>query len=165
MPQPRTYTQLQPEDRVSLVRLKQQNYSIRAMAKLLDRPTSTISRELQRNSTAGQYASTPAQQACKHRRLQARPLNKLHPEGVQFGAVEHTCAWRWSPEQIALTSQRLYPKGHPHRMSHETIYNCIYAQPVGALRRDLIACLRHAHNKRVSRSKGADRRWQIPNTC
>ena len=47
-------------------------------------------------------------------------------------------------------------------MSHETIYNCIYAQPVGELRRDLIACLRQAHNKRVPRSKGVDRRWQIP---
>ena len=134
LPQSRTYTQLQPEDRVSLASLEQQSFSIRAIAKLLDRPTSTISRELQRNSTAGQYASAPAQQACKHRRRQARPLNKLHPQGVLFGVVEHYLHLRWSPEQIALTSQRLCPKGYLHRMSHETIYNCIYAQPVGALR-------------------------------
>jgi transposase, IS30 family len=54
---------------------------------------------------------------------------------------------------------KIYPKGHPHRVSHETIYNCIYAQPVGELRRELIACLRHApaRNKRVPRSKGAER--------
>ena len=47
-------------------------------------------------------------------------------------------------------------------MSTETIYNCIYATRVGELRYELIACLRHAHNKRVPRSKGQDRRGQIP---
>lgn len=46
-------------------------------------------------------------------------------------------------------------------MSHETIYHCIYAQPVGELRRELIANLRQARNKRVPRSKGQDRRGQI----
>ena len=40
--------------------------------------------------------------------------------------------------------------------------NCIYAQPVGELRKELIACMRQAHNKRVPRSKGQDRRGQIP---
>lgn len=48
----------------------------------------------------------------------------------------------WSPEQIALALARLYPQGHDYRVSHETIYNCIYAQLVGELRRGLIACLR-----------------------
>ena len=48
-------------------------------------------------------------------------------------------------------------------MSHETIYNCTYAMPVGELRKELIASLRHAHNKRLPRSKGKDRRGQIPN--
>ena len=119
---------------------------------------------MQRNSTAGQYASAAAQHACRYRRLQARPLDKLHPESVLFGAVEHYLRLRWSPEQIALASQRLYPKGHPYCMSHETIYNCIYAQPVGELRRDLIACLRQAHNKRVPRSKGASGVGRSP-TC
>jgi IS30 family transposase len=38
----------------------------------------------------------------------------------------------------------IFPKGHEHRVSHETIYNCIYAQPVGELKRELIATLRHA---------------------
>jgi IS30 family transposase len=56
----------------------------------------------------------------------------------------------------------LYPKGHELHVSHETIYNCIYALPVGELRKELIATLRHAHNKRVPRSKGQDRRGQIP---
>ena len=69
---------------------------------------------------------------------------------------------RWSPEQIALTLARLHPLGHECRVSHETIYHCTYAMPVGELRKELIASLRHAHNKRLPRSKGKDRRGQIP---
>jgi IS30 family transposase len=79
-----------------------------------------------------------------------------------FGVVHHFLVVHWSPEQIALTLVRIYPKGHKSRVSHETIYNCIYAQPVGELRRELVACLRQAHNKRTPRSKGQDRRGQIP---
>jgi IS30 family transposase len=78
-----------------------------------------------------------------------------------FGLVQHFLLVRWSPEQIALTLARIYPKGHKSRVSHETIYNCIYAQPVGELRQELVACLHRAHNKRTPRSKGQDRRGQI----
>ena len=63
----------------------------------------------------------------------------------------HLLRLRWSPEQIALTLARLYPPGHEYRVSHEAICNCIYAMPVGELRKELIATLRHAHNKRLPR--------------
>lgn len=161
-PQPRTYRQLQPEDRVTLASLKQQHYSVRKIASVLGRSASTVSRELRRNASAGHYGSATAQHSCQHRREQSRPLRKLHSDALLFGLVQHLLGQRWSPEQIALTLARIYPKGHEHRVSHETIYNCIYAQPVGELRKELIACLRHAHNKRVPRSKGKDRRGQIP---
>ena len=46
-------------------------------------------------------------------------------------------------------------------MSHETIYNVIYAQPRGELKRELIACLRMSRATRWPRSKGQDRRGQI----
>jgi hypothetical protein len=49
---------------------------------------------------------------------------------------------RWSPEQIALTLAAPYPKGQGYRVSTETIHNCIYDQPVGVLKRELVACLR-----------------------
>ncbi|MEI8292200.1 MAG: IS30 family transposase [Verrucomicrobiota bacterium] len=142
--------------------LKQQNYGIRAMARVLQRSPGTISRELRRNGEADGYTGVRAQQSCRHRRRQSRPLPKLHAGGLMLGVVQHFLHLRWSPEQIALVLSNLYPKGHEHRVSHETIYNCIYAQPVGELRRDLIACLRHAKNKRVPRSKGQDRRSHIP---
>lgn len=89
-------------------------------------------------------------------------MRQLHPNAILFDVVQHLLRQRWSPEQIALTLARISPKGHALGVSHETIYNCIYAQLVGELRKDLIACLRHAHNKRVPHSKGQDRRDQIP---
>ena len=158
----RRYQQLQPEDRVTLASLVQQKFSVRAMAQVLGRSPSTISRELRRNAQPAGYASALARTCAQRRRLQGRPPSKLHSDGILFGLMRHFLCERWSPEQIALTLARIFPKGHEHRVSHETIYNCIYAQPVGELKRELIATLRHAHNKRVPRSKGQDRRGQIP---
>ena len=156
------YQQLQPEDRVTLASLVQQNVGIRAIAQVLGRSPSTISRELKRNAQPAGYASTYARTCAQQRRVRARPPGKLHRDGILFDLMRHFLAQRWSPEQIALTLAAIYPNGHEYRVSHETIYNCIYAQPVGELKRELIATLRHAHNKRVPRSKGQDRRGQIP---
>ena len=158
----RRYQQLQPEDRVTLASLIQQKYTVREIALVLGRSPSTISRELLRNAQPAGYASTPARACALQRRRQGRAPNKLHRDGILFDVMRHFLSLRWSPEQIALTLARIFPKGHEHRVSHETIYNCIYAQPVGELKRELIATLRHAHNKRVPRSKGEDRRGQIP---
>ena len=108
LPRTRNHTQLQPEDRVTLASLQQQSYSIRAMARLLNRPASTISRELRRNSIEDRYASGPAQQACGHWRRQGPPLRRLHVDSILFGAVEHFLRLHWSPEQIALALARLY---------------------------------------------------------
>ncbi|EED65077.1 IS30 family transposase [Comamonas testosteroni] len=159
---PRRYQQLQTEDRVTLASLVQRKFGVREMALVMGRSPSTISRELRRNAQPAGYASAAACACAQQRRSQGRPPNKLHRDGRLFGAVRHFMSERWSPQQIALTLAALYPKGHGYRVSHETIYNCIYAQPVGELKRELIAALRHAHNKRVPRSKGQDRRGQIP---
>ena len=158
----RRYQQLQPEDRVTLASLIQQKFTVRDIALVLGRSPSTISRELLRNAQPAGYASTAAHACALQRRRQGRAPNKLHRDGVLFDVMRHFLGLRWSPEQLALTLACIFPKGHEHRVSHETIYNCIYAQPVGELKRELNATLRHAHNKRVPRSKGQDRRGQIP---
>ena len=156
------YHQLKPEDRVTIASLRQQNHSVRAISRQLHRSPATISRELQRNASSSGYGSAHAQCQSLQRRRCGRPAIKLHPESILASLVIHLLRLRWSPEQIALTLARLYPPGHEHRVSHETIYNCIYAMPMGELRKELIATLRHAHNKRLPRSKGKDRRGQIP---
>jgi transposase, IS30 family len=56
----------------------------------------------------------------------------------------------------------VFPNEPERHVSHETIYTAIYAQPRGELRRQLIACLRHGRATRLPRSRGTDRRGQIP---
>ena len=159
---PKRYCQLQPEERMTLASMVHQKYSAGEIAKRLKRSTSTITRELKRNAQGSGYCSQAAIRCTQQRRIAARAPKKLHEDGVLFGVVHHFLSIRWSPEQIALTLAHTYPKGHELRVSHETIYNCIYAQPVGELKKDLIGALRHARNKRVPRSKGQDRRGHIP---
>ncbi len=48
----------------------------------------------------------------------------------------------WSPEQIAHRLRIDYPEDPAMRISHETIYQSLYIQGLGALRRELTACLR-----------------------
>ena len=74
---PKRYQQLQPEDRVTLASLTQQKYSVRAMAQVLGRLPSTISRDLRRNVPPTGYARTTARACAQRRRQQGRPLGKL----------------------------------------------------------------------------------------
>ena len=60
--QPRIYRQLQPEDRVTLASLKQQNYSVREIASVLSRSASTIAVNC---AATPQLASTAAMRASK----------------------------------------------------------------------------------------------------
>lgn len=49
------------------------------------------------------------------------------------------------------------------QLSSETIYVGLYVLPRGTLRSDLLAALRQARKARRPRSRGTDRRGQIPN--
>jgi len=157
------YQQLQPEDRMTMASLMQQGSTMRAMARMLDRSVSTISRELARNTLAGlPYASHTAQVVSQARRRGTRPTPKLHMQGVGWGVVRTLLDWKWSPQQIASSLKLVFPDEPERHVSHETIYTAIYAQPRGELRRQLIACLRQGRGTRMPRTRGEDRRGQIP---
>jgi len=59
----------------------------------------------------------------------------------------------WSPEQIANRLRVDYPYDESMRVSHEAIYQALYVQSRGALRRDLSACLRTGRALRVPRAR------------
>jgi IS30 family transposase len=59
----------------------------------------------------------------------------------------------WSPEQIARRLPRDYPDDATMRISHEAIYQSLYVQGRGALRRELTACLRTGRALRVPRAR------------
>lgn len=158
-----TYRQLRPEERLAIAGLKLQGMSVRAIAHGLGRPPSTISRELRRNATvSGGYEAQQAQACHSQRRRAARASAKLDGRGVLWTVVVTMLSWKWSPQQIAATLRRVYPDDPTRQVSHETIYTAIYAHAKGELRRELIACLRQGKATRMPRSRGTDRRGQIP---
>jgi IS30 family transposase len=133
------------------------------MARVLGRSTSTISREFGRNTLPRLgYASHTAQLSCQGRRVAARPARKLDMQGVAWSVVVTLLDWKWSPQEIAGTLKRVFPNEPERHVSHETIYTAIHAQPRGELRRQLIACLRRGRSTRMPRTRGDDRRGQIP---
>jgi IS30 family transposase len=63
----------------------------------------------------------------------------------------------WSPEQIAKRLTVDFPQDDTMRISHETIYQALYVQGRGALRRELVACLRTGRALRVPRARSRGR--------
>ena len=55
----------------------------------------------------------------------------------------------WSPEQIANRLKVDFPHDESMRVSHEAIYQALYVQSRGALKRELVACLRTGRALRV----------------
>ena len=157
------YKQLDYQDRLAIALGKEQGLSIRAIARMLGRAASSISRELCRNqpSLNASYSCTFAQQRYERRRRFARPAPKLAVGSALFEQVRSCLHLGWSPEQIAAHLSKLHPDQAALRASHESIYNIIYAQPRGELKRELVACLRMARAKRWPRSRGEDRRGQL----
>lgn len=79
---PMSYQELSIEERVTIQIGQLQGLSQRAIAKLLDRSPSTISRELRRNAAVpDRYSATQAQQQMRQRR---RPRRKLLPDSELF---------------------------------------------------------------------------------
>lgn len=159
----RNYEQITESERHAIALGLQQKQSIRAISRALGRSASTISREIHRNSGGNGYASRFAHQRCCRRRIFSRPQPKLHRSGPLFKQVCDYLRLHWSPQQIAGQLKKLHPHDRLQRVSHESIYTCIYAQPRGELKKALVSCLRLAHAKRWPRSKGNDRRGQLQN--
>ena len=59
----------------------------------------------------------------------------------------------WSPEQISNRLRIDFPEDESMRISHEAIYQALYVQGRGALRRELVACLRIGRALRVPRAR------------
>jgi IS30 family transposase len=66
-------------------------------------------------------------------------------------------ATAWSPEQISNRLEIDFPDDESMRISHEAIYQALYVQSRGALKRELVACLRTGRALRVPRSRARQR--------
>ena len=72
----------------------------------------------------------------------------------------------WSPEQISNRLRIDFPDDESMRISHEAIYQALYIQGRGALRRELVDCLRTGRALRVPRARTrSEARSSSPPSC
>jgi transposase, IS30 family len=121
--------------------------SQRAIAARLGRAASTVSREVKRNCLSrGAYRAVPAQRRAEDRAVRPK-VAKLAGNERLHGQVAAWLGECWSPEQVSVMLEREFPGDPEMRVSHETIYQSLYVQGRGALRRELAACLRKPRRK------------------
>jgi len=65
----------------------------------------------------------------------------------------------WSPEQISKRLRADFPDDESMRLSHEAIYQALYIESRGALKRELVLCLRTGRALRVPRARAKSATW------
>jgi transposase, IS30 family len=155
-----------------------------AIGRLIGRPTSTVTRELDANrlipsrpravplgQRAGSRGPIPIRPNYSPREAQqrfearlARPkesklaaIPRLHEQVVARLKIHH------SPEQISRRLVEDFPDDPEMRVSHETIYRALYVQGRGALKRELTRHLRTGRTLRKPQRRPDRRLSRIPN--
>ena len=119
---------LTAKERDHLARLRHQGASQREIASVLKRSPATISRELKRNRTDGEYLSGQAQRQAERRRRE-RPLKRKMEHAKINDFVRQGLIRNWSPEQIAGRLKQQHPTAAEQRVSAQTIYTWIDQDP------------------------------------
>ena len=127
----------------------------------LGRARSTVWREIRRNGGRESYSAFRAhdQAARRARRCRSRWF-ETRPELWEL--VEEKLLEWWSPRQISRWLRIEFPDEPLWWVSHESIYQAIYIQGRGSLRKELAACLRTGRAKRRPRSPQGRERGRIP---
>lgn len=133
--------------------------SLAAIAGALGRSPSTVSREVKANGGADGYRAWFAHRRARSQAQRPKPF-KLR-QGPLLSEVSERLRQLWSPDEIAHRLRLDHPDEPEMRVSHETIYQSLFVQGRGELRRELARCLRSGRTQR--RSQGAvDGRGHMP---
>jgi IS30 family transposase len=145
------------EDREKIQDMRAQGASMRAIAAALGRAPSTISRELRRNSEeSGVYRPYAAHRSAAGRR--PRPKDrKILTSPRLLAYIQDKLALRWSPEQICHALIEEFPDEAEMRVCTETVYQTLYLQARGGLRREIAAALRTGRARRKPHATGQAR--------
>ncbi len=131
-------------ERHRIATLRARGESMRAIARVLGRSPSTVSRELRRNLAPydrGVYDGDLAHARAGARARRTRP-GKLQLDTELRDIVADRLALDWSPEQIAAWLRRTYPERQSWHVCHETIYQGLYTPALSGLSRALTKRLR-----------------------
>jgi IS30 family transposase len=145
---------LDREERYEIARLSGQGLGVRAIARALGRPPSTVSRELARNRDprTGSYQPERAHRLAWDRQRRPRPTRLAGSPRLR-AVVQGWLDEGYSPEQVTGRLPVDYPDDDSMRISHETIYQAIYVHPRGELKRELTAHLRTRRTARTRRGR------------
>jgi len=132
--------------------------SVRAIARELGRPASTVSREIRRNRPAsGTYHPYATHRLAAGRRPRPK-IAKLSQASPLREFVTEKLGIHWSPEQICHALVKEHPTDAEMRVSPETIYQALYLQARGGLRKEVQAALRTGRTRRKRQNTGQERR-------
>ena len=134
--------------------------SLRCIAGRLGRAPSTVSREVAANGGRSSYRAAVAHRASRRRAHRPKPA-KLTMNPRLRAVVEAKLALWWSPLQISRWLMEAYPGDEEMRVSHETIYQSLFIQGKGALRKELSRCLRTGRAVRRPQGRPASTKGQI----
>jgi IS30 family transposase len=134
-------------ERELIADMHRQGQSLRVIGRALGRPASTVKREIDARSVGGVYRPHQAQRAWAMSRPRPK-RSKLAQDGRLRDYVARKLAQRWSPEQICHALIEAFPDDESMRVSTETIYQAIYVQARGGLRREVMDALRTGRTRR-----------------
>jgi transposase, IS30 family len=140
------------------------------IARELGRDRSTIGREITRNadpvfgaSVTRKYMAGRAQRRADTRSPRPKPARLRADVNAELhDYVQTKLTLTWSPEQITQRLPVDFPERPEMRVSPETIYQAIYVQSRGALKRELASCLRTGRAIRRPKRSSTARRSRVP---
>lgn len=156
-----TFTQLTYEERIKIEVLFGQGWSYSAIARVLHRPVSTVSREVKRNGSGRNYKACAAQHNTEQRHRQ-KQKHTVFDEGMKRYISDKLREFKWSPELISVMGKKQCCEPF---ISYEWIYRWIWQMKFSQKKADrpyrhLYEHLRHAHRRR-SRSRKRHNRGNI----
>lgn len=149
------YTRLRLEEREEISRGFATNKTLRQIALELERPPSTVSRELSRlRYNPSSYRATFAQEVAVRKRKHPKAHKLQTNEQLRLYVEDKLLNEHWSPQQIAARIKLEYPNDMTMRVSHETIYTYIFCLARGSLKKELKAALRqHKYSRGIRPSR------------
>ncbi|MDP2291635.1 MAG: IS30 family transposase, partial [Actinomycetota bacterium] len=148
------------EDRVDIFVGLRAGLSFSAIGEQIGFSVSTVSREVGGGDRRDSYRPVSAHLDAERRRQRPKPTKLASNPVLCAKVIEGLEAWA-SPEQISNRLRLEHPDDEAMRVSHETIYQSIYVQGRGELRRELAACLRSGRAQRQQHNR-LERRGRIP---
>ena len=150
-PRERSELRLTLAEREEISRGLAAGWSIRAIADELGRAPSTVCREVNANGGRRRYRALPADRAADRRALRPKTTKLARCPRLRR-AVEAKLEDNWSPEQISSWLADVHPHDPEMQVSHETIYQSLFVQGKGALRKELHVCLRSGRAMRRAKA-------------